>query len=70
MAYAFDPDMISFTMATVDLSSLSSGVPKVTKHIFLRERAAWMPMPDDGAELWGTWDRAHLLAVGADKCVG
>ncbi|CAO2649276.1 Nn.00g066610.m01.CDS01 [Neocucurbitaria sp. VM-36] len=62
MAYSLDPDHIGLTVATIDFASLTSdSPPKPSKHIFLREKAPWVVLPDDGAERWGTWEFAHLL---------
>jgi hypothetical protein len=62
MAYSFDPDEISITMGSVDMSSLTCESPKVKNHIYLHEKAPWVVLPDDGAERWGTWEFAHLVA--------
>ena len=62
MAYPSSPDEIGLVMATVDLDSLTSeSTPKVAKHIFLREKAPWVVLPDDGTERWGTSEFSHLL---------
>ncbi|KAF1940909.1 S-adenosyl-L-methionine-dependent methyltransferase [Clathrospora elynae] len=62
MSYPFDPEKISLTMATVDLESLTTDKwPKVTKHIFLKEKANWIVLAEDGSEQWGTSEFAHLL---------
>ncbi|KAF1851206.1 S-adenosyl-L-methionine-dependent methyltransferase [Cucurbitaria berberidis CBS 394.84] len=64
MAFANDPKHISLTTATVDLESLTSDTtPKVARHIFLREKAPWVVLSDDGAERWGTEEFAHLFNV-------
>lgn len=50
-------------MATVDLESLKTETtPKVIEHIFLREKAPWVVLPEDGAERWGTSEVAHYLS--------
>jgi hypothetical protein len=62
MSYSSDADGIALCMATVDLESLKTEVaPKVSKHIFLREKAPWVVLPEDGTERWGTSEDAHLL---------
>jgi hypothetical protein len=61
MEYAFDKDSISVTMGSVDAGSFTCEPPKVKDHIFLREKAPWFVLPDDGAERWGTSDVAHLI---------
>jgi hypothetical protein len=64
MTYPSDPSGIGLVMATVDLESLTTETtPKVVKHIFLREKAPWVVIPDDATvERWGTSEDAHLLA--------
>jgi hypothetical protein len=63
MTYPSDPARIGLVMSTVDLESLTTETtPKVEKHIFLREKAPWVIIPDDGTERWGTSEDAHLLA--------
>lgn len=62
MVYTSDPDGMGLCMSTVDLESLKTEVaPKVVKHIFLREKAPWVVLPEDGTERWGTSEDAHLL---------
>ncbi|KAI8941006.1 hypothetical protein NX059_002253 [Plenodomus lindquistii] len=48
-------DRIHLTMATIDLDSLKDvSPPRVTKHLFLNDKAPWTALPDDGAERWAT----------------
>jgi hypothetical protein len=62
MSYSSDPDGMALCMATMDVESLKTeAAPKVVKHIFLREKAPWVVLPEDGAERWGTSEDAHLL---------
>jgi hypothetical protein len=62
MSYASDPTKMALCMATVDLESLKTEVaPKVVQHIFLREKAPWVVLPEDGTERWGTSEHAHLF---------
>jgi hypothetical protein len=63
MTYPSDPDHLGLTVGTIDLESLAAEVPplKVSKHIFLKEKAPWVVLPDDGTERWGTSEFAHLL---------
>jgi hypothetical protein len=63
MTYPSDPSGLCLVMSTIDFESLTSDTtPKVEKHIFLREKAPWVVIPDDGTEKWGTSEHAHLLA--------
>ncbi|KAH7359765.1 S-adenosyl-L-methionine-dependent methyltransferase [Pyrenochaeta sp. MPI-SDFR-AT-0127] len=50
MTYPSVPDLVYLTMATVDLESLTSKVPKVIKHIYLDEKAPWVILPDDSTQ--------------------
>lgn len=61
MIYSFYEDEISLTMSSVDLESMTCDLPKVKKHIFLREKTPWLVLADDGAERWGTSEDAHLI---------
>ncbi|KAJ4400341.1 hypothetical protein N0V91_008800 [Didymella pomorum] len=61
MTYCFYEDEVSLTMSSVDLESMTCEPPKVRKHIFLREKASWLVLGDDGAERWGTSEDAHLI---------
>ena len=61
MTYSFHEDEVSLTMSSVDLESMTCEPPRVRKHIFLREKAPWLVLGDDGAERWGTSEDAHLI---------
>lgn len=47
MRYLFDPHRIAVTMGTI--IEASPAVPRPA-HIFLKEKASWFVLPDDGAE--------------------
>lgn len=66
MAYHFQADAICLTMGSVDLESLKVEVPKVGNHIFVKEKAPWVVLPDDGAERKETASFAHLLVPHPD----
>lgn len=59
MEYWFDKGTISVTMSSTYPDSFVCELPRVKSHIFLREKASWMELPDDGAERWGTAENAH-----------
>jgi hypothetical protein len=63
MVYNFDKDDVSVTMGSIDPDSFICEPPKIKNHIFVREKAAWDVLPDDGAERWGTCEFAHLIAA-------
>lgn len=47
MCYVFEADTISMTMGSLDRIDLP--LPTARVHIFLKEKAAWVHVPDDGA---------------------
>lgn len=61
MVYSFIPKEVSLTMSSVDLHSMKCEPPTVSKHIFLREKASWLVLAEDGAERWGTSEDAHMI---------
>lgn len=61
MTYTFRDEEISLTMSSVNMESLICESPVVKKHIFLREKAPWLMLSEDGAERWGTSEDAHLI---------
>lgn len=61
MAYSFLGDEVSLPMSSVNLESMKCESPVVKKHIFLREKAPWLILAEDGAERWGTSEDAHLI---------
>ena len=61
MFYTFEEDAVSLTLSSVDIDSMKCEPPILKKHIFLREKAAWFMLAEDGAERWGTCEDAHLL---------
>lgn len=63
MSYSFSTDDLGVTMSSIDLESLQGEQPKVGKHIYVREKAPWVVLPDDGAERWGTSEDAHLIKI-------
>lgn len=62
MVYSFREDGVSLTMSSVDLQSMKCEPPVVKKHIFLREKAPWLMLAEDGAERWGTSEDAHFIS--------
>jgi hypothetical protein len=68
MVYNFDKDEVSVTMGSIDLASFTCDPPKIKNHIFVREKAAWDVLPEDGAERWGTSEFAHLITADKKDC--
>lgn len=52
MTYKSAPGETSLTWASIDVESAQMAEPKVRRHIFLKEKMAWMALPDDGGERW------------------
>ncbi|OCL03753.1 S-adenosyl-L-methionine-dependent methyltransferase [Glonium stellatum] len=49
MTYKAKPHYTSLTMGSIDDGSVRCIIPPVKLHIFLKEKAPWMVLPDDGA---------------------
>lgn len=63
MNYHFEEGTIGIVFGSVDLKTLKSGMPKVEQHIFLREKAPWVTLPDDGAKRMETSNFAKQLGL-------
>lgn len=49
MQYKFQQERISITAGSIDEESVKCGLGvKPSEHIFLREKAEWFEVPDDG----------------------
>ena len=46
MRYHMDPTITSIAMGTIDESS--GRIPSSKEHIFLKDKASWLKLPDDG----------------------
>ncbi|KAJ4303072.1 hypothetical protein N0V90_001963 [Kalmusia sp. IMI 367209] len=66
MKYHFEPGMTGLTAASIDFDSLKGDKPKVVQHIFLKEKAPWVVLPDDGAKRWQTSFFARQLGLEPD----
>ncbi|KAF2273778.1 uncharacterized protein EI97DRAFT_382658, partial [Westerdykella ornata] len=49
MRYMDEMETTGITMGSVDVASVRDWTPKIRKHIFLGEKAAWTVVPDDGS---------------------
>lgn len=49
MTYKVKPQYTSLTMGSIDRDSVRCKIPPVILHIFLKEKASWMVLLDDGA---------------------
>jgi hypothetical protein len=45
-----DQDVTGLVLGSLDLDTFKGTVPKVEQHIFLREKAPWVILPDDDAK--------------------
>ena len=50
MEYTATPNSLGLIVGTIDIESVNGELPKVSKHIFLKEKMSWDVLPDDGAE--------------------
>ncbi|KAF2176804.1 S-adenosyl-L-methionine-dependent methyltransferase [Zopfia rhizophila CBS 207.26] len=50
MVYLFEPENTGLTMGSIEEQSLKCDMLKVRRHIFLKENAPWVLLPDDGAD--------------------
>ncbi|KAF2657462.1 S-adenosyl-L-methionine-dependent methyltransferase [Lophiostoma macrostomum CBS 122681] len=61
MAYTFEPDIIWIVVSLIEPGSLKGGPLKVKSHIYLREKAEWFTVPDDGGERFESSFFDHLI---------
>jgi len=54
MTYHSEKSLTWLTMSSIDMNSLKGEKPKVERHIFLKEKASWMTLPDDGGKRFET----------------
>lgn len=47
MSYVFEADTISLTMGVID--QINVPLPTAKVHIFVKEKASWVDVPNDGA---------------------
>jgi hypothetical protein len=57
MWYKLDPDSIAVTMGSIDEDTVKGELPSANKHIFLKEKAMWYVLPDDGLERYETFPK-------------
>lgn len=48
MVYTSKPDSFSLLIGSIHPKSMEGKWPKRRKHIYLREKASWVPLPEDG----------------------
>ncbi|PLB43222.1 hypothetical protein P170DRAFT_441677 [Aspergillus steynii IBT 23096] len=65
MRYDFNPEGVGIAAGTIDSSSGSEVVPRPARHIYLKEKAGWFEVPEDGAERWeGHFDGVREVIQG------
>lgn len=63
MKYHFGDDGMGLTLGSLDLETFKGTLPKVKQHIFLREKAPWVEIPDDGAERLELFAYAEQMGI-------
>ncbi|KAF1971794.1 S-adenosyl-L-methionine-dependent methyltransferase [Bimuria novae-zelandiae CBS 107.79] len=63
MSYKFEESHFGIVFSSVNLETLQEKMPVVGKHIFLREKAPWVILPDDGAKRMETFEFAKQLGM-------
>lgn len=48
MKYKSEPELIWITAGSIDEGSLKGKLPFPSQHIFLKEKAPWYQLPNDG----------------------
>lgn len=79
MQYKFQPEKVGITAGSIDEESVRGGVLgksfELRGHIFLREKARWFEVPDDGVERFDgfteefqgkidSWKKEHETGAG------
>ncbi|KAF2714995.1 DUF636 domain-containing protein [Pleomassaria siparia CBS 279.74] len=49
MVYNLEPSITAMTVGSIDEESYKCEKPKTKRHIFVKEKASWTPIPEDGA---------------------
>ena len=62
MKYSCNPDHTSVALGIVDNDTIRGEVVKPKEHIFLKEKAMWWSVAEDGAEKWDHFDNDFLNA--------
>ena len=54
MSIQYDPQpgIVSIPPGSIDDSSVKGTLPKPSMHVFLKEKASWFDLPEDGLERW------------------
>jgi hypothetical protein len=52
MQYDSEPENIGIPAGTINDGSVKGTLPRPEHHIFLREKASWFEVPDDGLVRW------------------
>lgn len=70
MKYRFEDDakkegegLTGLVLGSVDLETLEGELPEVEQHIFLREKAGWVVVPEDGARREETFEFAERMGI-------
>lgn len=58
MTYDFEPEQLGIVAGTINDDDGGDGrgkIPKPRAHIFVKEKASWFEIPEDGAERWDAY---------------
>lgn len=56
MTYDFEPEYLGIVAGTIDDGGVvGEEMPRPKAHMFLREKAPWVELPDDAAERWDAY---------------
>ncbi|KAF2791688.1 hypothetical protein K505DRAFT_376577 [Melanomma pulvis-pyrius CBS 109.77] len=61
MVYLFAPESTGVTVGSIDEKSYKCEKPKIKQHIFVKEKAPWTLIPEDGVVRLDTSVDAHLI---------
>ncbi|KAF9734133.1 hypothetical protein PMIN03_008580 [Paraphaeosphaeria minitans] len=56
----FDQGVTGLVLGSLDMDTFKGAMPNVEQHIFLREKAPWVTVPDDGAKRMETFEQMEM----------
>ena len=63
MKYHFEEGITGLVLGSLDLETFKGTLPQVEQHIFLREKAPWVTLPEDGAKRLETFAFAKQIGL-------
>jgi len=61
--YHSSPERVAVSASSIDENGLEGEIPKPWGHIFLKEKAAWFDVPEDGLERLQGWPPGSMEAI-------